>query len=504
MSVIKNVSYFLVAIVLSRAVGFVQSFILARCLGPENFGVWVTLLLVVSYAPIFALGTGETMLKRVPYFLGRNDMAGVREIENSVLGSLVLSSILLAALAMFAPFILPFTSWHVRPFMVVMVLVTVAISYFSNFFYIRCSAYEDFKMTGRMDLCRAVLALCFVGGMGFLWGLTGVVAGYMLHEICMLFITAYCNMAAHGRPGVSFHRDSIIGAIRVGLPITLLWWVLTLTNSVDRLVLSGMLGAVAVGYYALGISLSGVLFLVPTVVGRVLYPKVNKHFGQNADAESMKRVVLAPTLALGTLLVNFQICILAGTPLLYNQLLPKYHPGLLAGQILILGSFFVCLFRNGANYLIAANQERVFLKYIIATLVFNVLFDVGLVRAGFGTEGVALGTSLAGLFLTTLVWRRVLMGLGFEPRQQWATVFDLYLPSTVLLSVFGCLRLLHWASFQTFNVASVLMGLLLLVAVNGILWCFPVYRAEMQVWRNTLRRKKQSLAPSPQAVDSVY
>jgi O-antigen/teichoic acid export membrane protein len=504
MSVIKNISFFLVAVIISRAMGFLQSFVVAKALGPASFGIWVTLLLLVSYAPIFCLGTVETLLKQVPYYLGRNDLKRVREIENSVLGSIVLSAILVGLLALATPFVLPFTSFNVGASLAVMVLVTIAINYFSSFFYHRFSAYENFKMTGAMDAIRAAVCLVLVGGMGWVWGLRGAVTGYLLQEIVMFLITASLNIRAHGRPGISFHRESIIGAIRVGLPISLLWWVLTLTASVDRLVLGGMVGAAAVGYYALGISLSGILFLVPMVVGRVLYPKVNKHFGQNADAEAMKRVVLAPTLALGTLLVNFQICLLAGTPLLYNQLLPKYHPGLMAGQLLILGAFFVCLFRNAANYLIAANQERLFLKYIVVTLVLNVLFDVGLVRAGFGTEGVALGTSLAGLLLTTLVWRRVLNGLGFQGRQQWAVVFGLYLPIIVLVFAFGCLRLLHHASFQTFDMAGVLMGILLLVAVNGILWCFPIYRIEMLVWRNTLRRKKQSMEARPPSVDPVY
>jgi O-antigen/teichoic acid export membrane protein len=504
MSAIKNISFFLVAIILSKALGFLQSFVVAKALGPANFGVWVTLLLLVSYAPIFSLGTVETLLKKVPYYLGRNELQHVREIENSVLGSIVLSAILVGLLALMTPFVLPLTTFNIGVPLAVMLMMTIAISYFSAYFYHRFSAYENFKMTGTMDAIRSAVCLIFVGGMAWAWGLSGAVTGFLLHEIVMFCIITSLNIRSHGRPGINFHRKSIIGAIWVGLPISLLWWVLTLTASVDRLVLGGMLGAVAVGYYALGISLSGILFLVPTVVGRVLYPKVNKHFGQNADAASMKRVVLAPTLALGTLLVNFQICLLVCTPLFYNQLLPKYKPGLMAGQILILGSFFVCLFRNGANYLIAANQERLFLKYIVATLVFNVLFDVGLVWAGFGTEGVALGTSLAGLFLTTLVWRRVLNGLGFQRRQQWATVFGLYLPMIVLVFAFGCLRLLHLASFQTFNMAGVLMGVLLLVIVNGMLWCFPIYRTEMRIWKKTLRRKREPLETSRPAADPVF
>jgi len=500
----RNISFFLAAVLLSKAVGFVQSFAVAKFLGPADFGLWVTLLLLIAYAPILCLGTAETLLKQVPYFLGRNEPARVREIEGSVLGSVALGSLAMLGLAAVTPCVIRLMGWHVRSYLAVVVMVTFSVSCFTNYFYHRFSAHENFKMTGSMDVVRSGIAFFLVVGMSWLWGLPGVVAGFLGQEICMFFVTAWCNIRTHGKVRMNFHRKSILYAIRVGLPISLLWWILTLTASVDRVVLGSLLGVLAVGHYALGVQLSNVLFLVPTVVGRVLYPKVNKHFGEKADAESMRRVVLAPSLALGVLLSNLQIALLIGTPFLYNTLLPKYRPGLLAGQILILGSYFYCLFRNAANYLIAGNQERLFLKYVVSALVFNALMDVALVKAGCGIAGVACGTSLAGLCLTTLVWRKVLSGLGLGRRQQRTTLFGLCAPILVLLLLFGGIRLFHNASFLKFGLSRVLLGAGLFAALNGILWCFPIYRAEMLVWRETLFHKKQSLQTPAPSVDPVY
>jgi O-antigen/teichoic acid export membrane protein len=493
MTVIRNISYFLFAVILSRAMGFFQSYLVARALGPKDFGIWATLLLVVSYAPILCLGTLESLLKQVPYYLGRNDLPRTHEIESTVLGSLVLSAVLVVVLALLTPLVLPFTSFNVEVWLTIMVLATIAINYFSSFFYLRFSAYENFKMTGAMDAVRAACAFVFVGGLGWVWGLRGVAVGYLLHEIAMFVIISGLNISQHGRPGISFRKESILQAIRVGLPISLLWWVLTLTASLDRLVLGGMLGATVVGYYAFGISLAGMLFLVPTVVGRVLYPRVNKHVGANANVESMKRVVLAPTLALGTLLINTQIGLLICVPFIYNVLLPKYRPGLFAGQILILGLYGYCLFRNAANYLIAANQERLFLKFIVITLVFNFVFDVSLVKVGFGMAGVAAGTSLAGFFLNTIVWRRVLIGLGFDRRQQWRAMLELYLPLLAAVVVLGAmgLSLRTLRLFQSFDIRSIALGILALVLVNGLLWSIPMYRTEAATWIKKIRRNRQ-------------
>jgi O-antigen/teichoic acid export membrane protein len=277
-----------------------------------------------------------------------------------------------------------------------------------------------------------------------------------------------------------------------------LWWSLALTGSVDRVVLGGMLGAESVGYFGLGISVAGLLALVPMVVGRVLYPKVNRQFGSNPDSDSMRQMVIAPTLALSTLLVNLQAVLIVVMPLLYTWVLPKYLPGLLAGQILVLGSFYGCLLRNGANYLIAANQQRRFLIYIVLTLASTVFFDVALVKVGFGIEGVALGTSLAGLLLTTLVWSRVLKSLGLVAQSARATLLGLYLPHFVLVTTAGSLRLCYHPSFQTLNLFSVIIGgTVLVLVVNGVLFCFPWHRREMQGWAKAIGNISRSiLAPS--------
>ena len=490
MSVFKNISYFLAAAVLSKPLGFLLAFALAKSLGPQNFGVWVTLMLIISYSPIVCLGTVETLLKQVPYYLGRQESRQIQEVEKSVMGSLVLSALIVVGLALLAPLVLPSVSLGVDSSLVVMMLIATAIGYFSAFFYNRFAAYENFKAAGAMDFLRSVLALLFVGGMAWLWGLRGAVAGWLTHEIGMCSIIVLTNVRSHGKVGVSLRWDLLVRVVRIGFPITLLWWILTLTGTVDRIVLGSLLGPLSVGHYGLGISLASILLLVPMVVGRVLYPKVNRQFGKDGGAESMKRIVLAPTLALGTLLVNLQAGLLVIMPYLYNQLLPKYQPGLLAGQILILGSFFGCLMRNGANYLIATNKEPVFLKYILITLGFNIVSDVGLVKGGFGIAGVALGTSLAGLLLTTLVWRQVLIGLGFHRHGAWTTLLGLYLPIIVLAGVAACLRLAYPPAFQILNGLAVLLGLGVLLCVNGVLYCFPVYREEMHGWTRALLKMR--------------
>src|SRR5437763_4454570 len=98
MRIFKNIAYFLLAMLLARSLGFVQTFFVAKALGPADFGVWVTLMLIVSYGPIGCLGAVETLLKEVPYYLGRNDPDHVRKIENGVMGAVMKAAIAVATL----------------------------------------------------------------------------------------------------------------------------------------------------------------------------------------------------------------------------------------------------------------------------------------------------------------------------------------------------------------------------------------------------------------------
>lgn len=500
---IKNIMFFLVAVVFAKGFGILQSFVLAKSLGPAGFGVWVTLLLIVSYSPIVGLGTLEAMVKEVPFYLGRNDLPKVREVEAGVFGSAVLAALVYLALGLVGLLVLPAEFLGAGPMLLSLVFLALTLSAFTSYFYWRFCAYENFKSVASLDFCRSLLAVFLIGGMAWVWGVPGAVVGYLVHEAGVCLAAAWLSIREHGRPGISFRPELLWHAVRVGFPITLLWWVLILQGSVDRVVLGSLLGASAVGYFGFGLSLAGLLGLLPTVVARVLYPKVSKQFGVESDPDAMKALVLGPTLALAALMANLQLLLLASMPIIYNTVLPKYQPGLAAGQILLLGSFFLCLLRNGANYLIATHKERSFLKYLLLTLVFNVVADVSFVKAGLGLEGVAVGTSLAGLILTTLVWRRVLLDLGCALADVWTKLFALYLPVMALAAGVLSFRLI-WAPFlRDCDAISIGVTIGLFTLVNGAIYLCPLYRSELPGWRRVLlkaARPVSKIMPIPNAV----
>ncbi len=476
MSIVRNATLLVAAVTGAKFIGFAQSFIVAHVLGPREFGIWITLLLILAYSPIVCLGTVEAMLKQVPHFVGRNDLKGVSTVESGVLGSIMIGAgvFVLLGIFVFLP-ILP-ESLQERRGVLAAWCIAISLSCFSSFFYFRFAAYENFKWVSLMEMLRCVLALGLIGGLGWAWGLSGAVVGYLLHELIMCLVLLYYNVRQHGQIGVSFGKQMVM-AIRVGFPITIIWWILTLQASVDRVVLGSLLGPDAVGYFGLGIAVITAVSVVPMAVGRVLYPRMNKEFGAHGSSASIKNLVLMPTLVMGAILANMQTIVLSMIPLLYIYILPKYEPGLAAAQVLVLGAFYICIFRNAANYLIAANQERRFLFYILVSLFLNVIADVTLVKLGYGIEGIAVGTALGGFLLSTLVWRRVLIGLDVR-RRICLRLMELYAPGLLVNSAFFVVKIFSADALHRFNLRLLWIGLGMLIFLNLSLFCIPSYRGE--------------------------
>jgi len=489
MPIFQNIAFFLFAVIFSKGFEVARSYILAYKLGPAQYGSYITLLLIVSYSPIVALGTVETLLKLVPYYRGKNDIARIKEIEGSVLGSIVIAAMVIISFAIFTPIVLHIIPLKQNPYLISIVFLSVAVSFITAYFYNRFAAYENFKAAGKTDILRAIGALLIVGGMAWIWNLWGAVLGLLILEIIMLIIIYKRNIHFHGKPIINFNRALMANAVYVGFPITILWFVMTLQGTVDRLVLAGFLGPVAVGHYGLGLSVTGLLILVPTVVGRVLYPAVNKRIGENADPESIKRIVLFPTYTLSALLANVQLGILFLLPVLYCVLLPKYQPGLLAGKILLIGSFFGCLLRNGANYLIAANEQNKFLLYIIMSLIVTAVSDIAFVHLGWNIQGIAFGTSIGGLFLTTLVWRRALIKLGCRNKIVIQYILTIYFPFIFVLCNGTIAHILFGSNTSHYSFKIILFYLSSFLILNVSLGIMPDYRSQLSYWLKNIKSR---------------
>lgn len=257
-------------------------------------------------------------------------------------------------------------------------------------------------------------------------------------------------------------------AVRVGFPITMIWWVCALQATVGRMTSISYFGNVQTGYYGAGTSFSLLLAMVPNAIGRVFYPRINAQIGKNAALEDIRQSVIRPAHAIAFILPFLQVVIFYLMPVVYNDLLPKYKDGLVCAQILILGCFFAGLIRNGANFLIAADMQMRLMKYVLISLVATAAGSVAVAVAGAGIAGLAVATSLASGLLASLIWHRVFRELKYDRQERLAAMGKFYLSFVCTLVAIGIVSL-GFAPFSGYSRVLLPLKMLMCLVVGALI-----------------------------------
>lgn len=487
---IKNIFYVFTASTLSKLIGAFTSLILPRLLDPDNYGVWVTLLLIVSYAPIAALGTVEALLRQYPYYVGKGDMNKARQYEEIVLGSICITALFLSICSLLIPFVVEGTVLDPYRQEVMIMFMTAAISAFSGFYYYRYTAHHNFKAYGIIDTLRAIITLFLISIFAWLWGLKGAVIAFFTAEVVICMSSALLSNHLCGKVKIRLDRKEIWGAIKIGFPITIVWWALALQSSVDRLVSASFLGKEMTGYYGLGLSIVSMLVLIPAAINRVLYPKINESIGRNQNAKQLSMLIIPPVRILGILIPVLIGVLIILLPTLYEVIFPRYLRGMQSAQVLLLGFFFAGLIGSGANYLIADNRQNILFGFVVISLITNAVCAMYFISCGLSIVGVALSTGIAMAVLVTLIWILVLRCMQYNAADQWRSLMGLYSPFILML----CLLFIYQNIFPIYlNSTGISTFIYVMIFASSYLaiiffippyshWCREIYQVVQKLF----------------------
>ncbi len=459
---LTNIIYFFVAIVLAKFIGGFTTIFLAKILQPADYGVWMTMLLIVSYSPIVCFGTVETLVKQFPYHVGKGDLHSAKEVEDGVLGSIVLSSLLFLLVGF--TFHILITIKSLEPFITLVRLIVIAsvLGFFIAYFFYRFMAHQNFKSASIIEIVGAISTLFFLIIFSWVWGLKGTAFGFLINELVICICSIFLSHRTCGKVGINFNFKLIWKFIQIGFPISAFWWIFIIQASIDRVISMSMLGKTTTGYYALGVSILSIIILIPQAVNRVLFPKINEKVGENSNEKELFRIIIIPTQILNLILPLIIGILLPISPIIYYKILPKYGPGLASAQILLLWSFFRLMIGNGVNFLIAKNKQNLLVGYVVISLICNVAVSIVLVKYGFNIEGIALSTGVSGALLASLIWKSVFKHMGYSIFNQWKEIFHLYLPFLVFLGLIIFLSMIVPEFLKVSGMISLLHILLLI------------------------------------------
>lgn len=473
---IRDILYFGFAVILVKLIGMCTSILLARFLSPPNYGLWVTLTLLVSYSSIMCLGTVETMVKQYPFFAGGGEYGKAREIEDGVFGSIILAGIVLALIGGTIQWIVQDVQVREQLTLVRLMIGAAIIGLFSAYFYHRFVAHQNFRLVSLLESSRAFVTIFLVVLLTNFFGIIGTVMGYLCSEIILCLFSAFLSIRICGaiRPNINFRLLKML--VKIGFPITIVWWIFIIQTSVDRIFSMAMLGKAATGYFSLGVNILTVLVLIPQMIGRVLYPKINEEIGRGAGRDRIASLVILPTRMFSLVLPVGIGVLLMLTPFIYTVIFPKYQPGMTSAQILLLGVYFIAIIPNGINYLVSINRQNILLAHMLTCLVTNVAMNFLFIRYNLGINGIAASTAISQSLLASLIWLSVFKSMGFRGVRQFHEIVNIYLPFLLML---GLLAVIRWAfpdMFSHTGMQSLLPITLYAVLLTAAFVTFPPFR----------------------------
>lgn len=385
--------------IVSGAIVLITNFYVASLLGPTDFGILNAVSLVLVYGAYLEFGSISTMGRDLPYHLGRGDMEKAAVIEGAA-RSMTIFGAFVAALIVIAYSFLPINSPKMAMGLRAMAIVLILQNVYTYHKTVLRS-HNNFRELSLQLVFSALVALVLTIPFIIYLGFDGRLIALILAQTV---IVIYALLKNPWKAVPQINASEIWSVMRVGLPITLSGFVLSLLATIDRLMVINFLGNEKLGYFGLAILLTVVLTIIPTMAIQVLYPRITHQFGSSGDNLASLRVfVLTPPTILSTLLPILIGPLYLFLPSFLSMLLPDYMPGITAARIVIVGIFFFGIIGLMDYFLVTIGKLKECVLFACIALVFKVVLNYSFIYMGYDIEGVAVGGTLITYFLYSCI-----------------------------------------------------------------------------------------------------
>jgi O-antigen/teichoic acid export membrane protein len=364
--------------------------IAAVVLGPETFGTWVILTLLLQYAVFLNLGVTNGAGREIPRLLGSGRPAEAAHIEDvaafgvgltGVGGAIVLTGVA----AVMTDGLDPAT----------LVLFAVAVL-LQHLFLL-----EQVLFRSRLRFRPASVQLAAQGAAVLIVGVLLLAAGFGIAGLLIARVTVVVvALASAGRtlervPRPRADWAQLRSLMRVGAPLLAAGILVILLVTVDRWVVLAVLGSAALGVYGLvGLAASS-LVLVPTMISQQYYPRLAFASGEGATGRTLLHMTRGQALVAGSLTSIAAVLVGLAAWFVIPAFLPDYAEAV--GPILVVLVGMVAFSAGSAygNLLNLVDRQRRYLSIQGTVLVLDVALGIVLVVGGAGLLGAAVGSAVA-------------------------------------------------------------------------------------------------------------
>lgn len=421
-------------------VGFsiITGFATRSILGPALMGTFTQLMVIFQYGKYYHCGVFNALERELPYYNGRRDHAKVAEIKEVGFSWAVLASFAVAVAMTVSSMIFRADGnllIGVRIMAVALIIQSVV-----SFLTVLAKTHHKFALLSKYNVFTAVLQTILTIYLGLTLGLFGILSvSVIVGALGAIFLM---KSKLSFMFTLRFSWKELARLFRIGTPLLISDIALVSLMNMDKFSIIKYFGKTELGYYSIAIMLSNYIYMLPSLIYSVLFPRFYESFGRVGDIKKLRHYLETPTVIIAFFIAGITGYMMLALPFLIRYILPGYVAGVAAAQILLLGMFFMSLQGMSTYLLIVMNKQKQMIALsgfgMLLAVFFNYIF-VGVFH--WNIEGVA-----AAMLATYFLYNVIFTGYAFrhhskKPAHLIEYLVKVYMPFLWLVSVVFLLNL---------------------------------------------------------------
>jgi O-antigen/teichoic acid export membrane protein len=393
---------------------FVAGVVQKGLLGPTATGYWALMATFYAFFNIAPLGAFDGAVRQIPFHRGRGDRRGAAAVSDTA-SSFTVLAITVASLLVSAVAVAFGSSWppEIR-YGLILLALGAPLRFLIDCHQILLESMKRFDFVSLGLITRAAVAVSLQTLFVLLWGYWGMFAGLTASAVAELFLWNRLGLTSWRRPAFRrrIERRRLKELVAFGFPMMIHAQIWLLFLAIDNLIVARFLDVTQLGYYALAVSVTTYIMLLPKGIGGALAPRMAERFGRTGDVGSLRHYatdvqqLLAYTLIPALVAAAFFLM-----PVLIRHALPEFTPAIPVVRITVAASFFISLTNMPIKVILTSGRNWPLVALMLTCLAFNGLANY-LAVAVFdrGLKGAAFATALSYFVLFVVVTSFALRG----------------------------------------------------------------------------------------------
>jgi len=366
-----GIKYF-ISQILESAVMVLRGLILPNIIGPLHYGIVSTLNIMEKYSKFTNFGIHKNILYKAPYYKTKGNFEEVEKIKNNCFFFTLMTGILIVvAIFCAAIFYSHKLNSHLFWGLLIMSFYLLLLP-IRGIYTLLLRIDKNFNLIAKVVTITTLSVFALVIVLGFFFKSIGVLLG----QVIAIFT---CILILIKTSGYKFKLKISIGKIieflKFSIPIVfIIEALLTFLATIDRIMILKHLGVLFVGFYTIGLSLSGLILILPTSIATVASPTLIEEYGKS-DGNS-ENLFSTTTYFIAILIAFFLAVISLSAPAIIKIVFSKYELSIKSAQIIPFAFYFEGIALLARYALIALNKIKIYIiSLVLISLIAYLIFE---------------------------------------------------------------------------------------------------------------------------------